>query len=452
MTVALIALATVLVPLLVGAVLGVAVRRARGRHLRGVVAGLLSLAVPTASAIACVIGYPVIGLWDAVAAGLFLGVGFIATAHRAFAARDRLLSVAAGSAVGLVLLEIGASFFLPPPPRFPTSAGAHFLLADAINASRQHQSWDFRSREIACAVVYGEQYRGMLPRDETAVRFPSRYTPRSGPQRRELHVGDSMVFGLGVERDQTFVAALEALEPTTEHVNAGIPGLAPDAYLAVLETWVATQRFDVVTMYLFECNDLRDLDGPYPCCGFAPLLVYDDPAPHLRCATPTAFDVATAGLEWLRYNSPPPYLLRVLVDDFAAAAHVAAMLVEAGQRYSLTSRSTAAERREHLAAILRAARDELARRGTAFRVVIFPAHLEPLRPESPEQRELDELVTELGIPMLNAFAVLGAAVAAHREIFLRPFDPHFNPAGHRLIAEWLHDAWPNPAATGGALQ
>jgi hypothetical protein len=449
MTVALVALATVLVPLAAGAALGIGVRRALQRRLHGVPAALLALALPAVGAVVCIVWHPVIGLWDAVTEGVLIGIGFTAAAHRAFADRDRLVSIAAGSAVGLMLLEIGVRLFLPPPPRFPTSAGVHFLLADAIRASRQNQGWDFRSRELACAVAYGEEYRGMLDAgDETEVRFPSRYTARAGTPRRELHVGDSMVFGLGVARDETFTAALETLEPTTEHVNAGIPGLAPDAYLALLETWIARQRFDVVTMYLFDGNDLRDLDGPYPCCGFASLLTYDDSAPHLRCATPTPFDVTATGFEWIRYNGPPPYLLRTLVDDSAAAAHLAAALINAGQRYSLTSTSTVAERSEHLAAILRAARDELARRGTAFRVVIFPYDAESTGGESREHVELVDLVAKLGIPLLDATPVLRAAVAAHREIFIRPFDPHFNPAGHRLIAEWIHDSWPHTAETG----
>jgi hypothetical protein len=195
-----------------------------------------------------------------------------------------------------------------------------------------------------------------------------------------------------------------------------------------------------VTVYLFEGNDLRDLDGPYPCCAFAPLLVYDDAAPRLRCPTPTPFDVGAAGFEWVRYNSPPPYFLRVLVDDFAAAAHVAAALVDAGHRYSLTSVSTSAEQHAHLAAILRAARDALARRGTAFRVVIFPSDAASAGGDSRAHDELVGLVRELGAPLLDATPVLRTALAEHRDIFQRPFDPHFNPAGHRLIAEWIRDA------------
>jgi hypothetical protein len=36
--------------------------------------------------------------------------------------------------------------------------------------------------------------------------------------------------------------------------------------------------------------------------------------------------------------------------------------------------------------------------------------------------------------------VLRAALAERRAIFDRPFDPHFNPAGHALIADWMHAA------------
>ena len=445
MTVAVVALATLLVPLGAGGALGLAVRHVLGRRLRGVTTALPALALPVIAAVAVIVWHPLVGLWDAVTEGALVGVGFLGSAHRTLADRDRRGSIAVGTGVGLALLEIGARLLLAPPPRFPTSAGVHFFLADALRASRRNQGADFRSRELACAIVYGEQYRGMVDAgEETDVRFPSRYTPRTGVLRRELHVGDSLVFGLGVARDETFTAALETLEPTTEHVNAGVPGLAPDAYLAVLESWIARQRFDVVTMYLFEGNDLRDLDGPYPCCGFVSLLAYDDSGPHLRCATPTPFDFAAAGFEWLCYNSPPPYVVRTLVDDSAAAARVAAALVDLGQRYSVPSSSTAEERREHLAAILRKARDELARRGTGFRVVIFPSHAESAA-DPPDHAALVALVGTVGVPVLDAAPVLRAALASGREIFHRPFDPHFNRAGHRLVAGWLHESWPQVA-------
>ena len=439
MIVALIAVATVAVPLLIGAAVG---RGMRGRARRGIVPVLLALTIPSVAATALVVRYPVVGLWDAGFAGFLFGVGIVMGGHETFADPRRIRAIGLGTLIGLLLLEGFVSSFLPPAPRFPSSAGVHLLLADSIRASAETQGWDMRSRELACTVVYGERYRGILDvSHETDVRFPAPYAARADARRRELHVGDSMVFGLGVARNATFTAALEALEPATEHVNAGIPGLAPDAYLAILDTWTARQRFDVVTMYLFDANDVRDLDGPFPCCGFAPLLAYDGRAARLRCPEPTSIDLARAGFEWLHYNSPPPYLMRALVDYSAAAAYLGALMVDAGHRYSLTSTSNPNERMQHLGIILRTARDELHRRGTAFRVVILPGNLERTGEAFDEHAQIVALAHDLGIPLLDATGVLRAAVADRRDIFVRPFDPHFNSEGHRLIAEWLHRGW-----------
>jgi hypothetical protein len=453
MNVALTALATIAVPLLLGAGLGAGVRRVYRRGLRGVAFVLLGLVIPSAAVVVLLAHYPVIGCWDAVFEGVLFGVGVVIGGHAALAESQRIWSIGLGTLAGLVLLEVGARAFLAPPPRFPSSAGVHLWLADSIRASRETMSWDMRSRDLACGVVYGEDYRGILDDpDGTDVNVPARYTPRPDAQRRELHVGDSMVFGLGVERGETFTAALGALEPSTEHVNAGIPGLAPDAYLAVLEAWIARQGFDVVTMYIFDANDVRDLDGPYPCCGFAPLLAYDGPAARLRCPTPTPIDMGSAGFEWLRYNSPPPYAVRALVDYSAAAAYLAAALVDAGHRYSLTSTSTPAERMQHLGVILRTARDELARRGTAFRVVILPGHVDASGDASGEHGQIVAEARRLGIPVLDATPVLRAALLDHRDLFVRPFDPHFNRDGHRLIATWLDSSWAGTAPGESAAQ
>ncbi|MFN8643458.1 MAG: hypothetical protein U0802_18015 [Candidatus Binatia bacterium] len=399
--------------------------------------------------------HAVVGVWDAALAGGLLGAGFLLTAHAALADRRRVAAIAAGTLVGLALFEIGARTLLPPRPRFPSSAGVHVWLADSIRASRETQGWDMLSREMACTIAYGGAYRGLVDDvGEGGERFPSRYTPRPDALRRELHVGDSMVFGLGVDRGDTFTAALAALEPTTEHVNAGIPGLAPDAYLVILQAWAARQHFDVVTMYLFEGNDLRDLDAPFPCCGFAALLAYDGAAARQRCPTPVAADLDRAGLEWLRYNSPPPYLLRALSDDSAAAAYLGALLVDAGHRHSLTSTAAPEERLQHLGAILRTARDELAARGTVFRVVLLPGRVDAAE-ERDAAGELDQMIAvarELGIPALDLTPVLRAALQAGRDLFVRPFDPHFSRDGHRLVAEWLHRAWGSPADAAAAGQ
>jgi len=55
-----------------------------------------------------------------------------------------------------------------------------------------------------------------------------------------------------VRRFGTFTADLERLEPGTQHINGGIPGTAPDAYLVVLRQWLALHNVDLAVMYIFE--------------------------------------------------------------------------------------------------------------------------------------------------------------------------------------------------------
>lgn len=466
--VALTALATLVVPLLCGAALGLFVRRVRGGRVSGAAFALSALIGPLAASTAAFALRPLLGIWDAAWTGLLAGVGLLLTAHAALVDRRRVAALALGTVLALAVLEVAARLLLTPPPRFPSGAGPHLWLADSIRASRLTQTWDMRSRELACAIIYGTAYRGLIDMvdeqrrgdspaadagsDDSDVRTPARYTPRRDVPRRELHVGDSIVFGLGVARAAAFPSLLGALEPDTEHVNAGVPALAPDGYLGVLQAWQRRAHFDVVTMYVFAPNDVGDLDGPAPCCGFAPLLTYAGDRARLRCAEPLPADLGRAGFEWLRYNSPPPYIVRALVDHSALAAHVGAYLVDLGHRSSLSSRFSAAERLRHLGIILRTARDELAARGTVFRLVLFPGDVRAAGGSDNTAREHDQIVAlarELGVPLLDATALLRTAAGERRDLFLRPFDPHFNAAGHRAVAEWLHGAWAAPPDGAG---
>jgi len=59
-----------------------------------------------------------------------------------------------------------------------------------------------------------------------------------------------MVYGLGVPPSERFTTLLEQLEPDTEHINAALPGTAPDSYFAVVHAW-EQQPIDLVVMYLY---------------------------------------------------------------------------------------------------------------------------------------------------------------------------------------------------------
>jgi hypothetical protein len=74
-------------------------------------------------------------------------------------------------------------------------------------------------------------------------------------------VGDSQVFGLGVEEDDTTPAALgRALGRPVR--NAGVPTYGPDEYLAVAERVLASRDVSDLVVVFNMANDLFELDSP----------------------------------------------------------------------------------------------------------------------------------------------------------------------------------------------
>ncbi|HVM95125.1 MAG TPA: hypothetical protein VMT89_01995, partial [Candidatus Acidoferrales bacterium] len=284
-----------------------------GRRVHGVAAGGTLLVIPALVAAVVTIRFPIVGLWDALSEGVFCGVGLLFSAHRIYAdPRDALLTIA-GAGLALFVLEFGVRLFLPPPPAYPIGDGPHLLLSTFLRTTGPDSSL-FRAgamprflereamqadlagptladrppsamltKEIVCSILYGSTYSGVIDVDrERSAVFPDEIQEHPGKTRRVLHLGDSMVYGAGVARSQTFVAHLGELEPEIEHVNGGISGTAPDDYLALMHRWLPRLSFDLVVMYLFEGNDLEGLDAPHPCSNWESILSYDGGRAELR--------------------------------------------------------------------------------------------------------------------------------------------------------------------------
>lgn len=441
---------TVLVgPLGLGALMGLALRRVcGGRRLRGSAAALGCLVVPAAAAFYLGLRFPVLGVWDTAVEAALVGVGVVWTAHRALADwREALLALTA-LAASLLLLEIGCRVLLPPPPAFPTAAGVHLFLADAMRAETSLQHWDTLSKDIVCTIAY-DDYPGMFdPNMQRDVVTPRRVTLRPDVSRRVLHVGDSITFGFATPREQTFVADLERLEPGVQHVNGSVPGIAPDAYYMLIRRWIARAHFDLVVMYVYEENDLQGLDSLFPCCDWQALLTYEGQTARPRCREASKIDLAGAGWTWLRYESPPPYLVRALIGSSSAAAYLGAALV--AEPFFITNQSME-ERLAHLEAILRATRDDLQAKAVPFLVVVLPGRRWAEDPTWSDYHapEIMAAAQRLGVAALDASAVVREAVASGKSIYLsnpESNDIHYNPTGHQVIANWLKDHYGEAAA------
>ncbi len=105
------------------------------------------------------------------------------------------------------------------------------------------------------------EYSNAIRINEQGLRGPE-LEPRGADRLRVLAIGDSFVFGVGVEDDETFVARLtELLEGegiAAESLNAGIPAFGvPDA-----ESWFERHGTglepDIVVLAIFLGNDLVD--------------------------------------------------------------------------------------------------------------------------------------------------------------------------------------------------
>jgi hypothetical protein len=445
---AVMAFAVLAAPVGLGTLLGLALRQLRGRRLRGLGAAAGCLLVPAVVVFGLGLRFPVIGIWDTIVEAVLVGAGTLATAHRVLEDRRNVLLAVVALAVSFLLLEIGCRLLLPPPPAFPTGEGVHLFLADAMRAESSLQHWDTLSKDIVCTIAY-DDYPGIFdPNMQRDIVTPRRFTPRPGAARRVLHVGDSMAFGFGTPRDQTFVGDLERLEPNVQHVNGSVPGIAPDAYYMLIHRWVASEHFDLVVMYVYEENDLDGLDSGFPCCGWQALLTYDGNTARPRCSVPSTADLGHAGFTWLRYQSPPPYLLRVLIGSSSAAAYLGAMF--RAEPFFITYQSTE-QRLTHLEAILRVTRDELRARNIPFLVVVLPGRRwaeDPTRSES-RAPAIMAVTQRLGLPALDASMVVRDAVLSGKRIYMpnpENNDIHYNSTGHQIIADWLKGRYDQAAA------
>jgi hypothetical protein len=461
--------AVLLCPILAGGLFGVILRRRVLRRLAGPLALASSLVVPAVLAAAITIVFPLVGLWDAILFGAQFGIGLVWTSHRAFADPRAMPLVLLVILFGLVLIEVGARLRFRVPPAYPSEVeGPHLLLGRMLRAispdspvfqiegiPRLVQRVALRTNvdmtmtgrppstmlmgEIVCSIAYGAGYHGVVDvsRERQEV-FPDPVPTRVGASRRVLHVGDSMVYGANVLRNETFAADLERLEPQVQHLNGGVSGTSPDDYLVLVESWVKRVPVDRVVMYLFAGNDLINLDMPHPCSGWESLLNYEDGRAHLRLASP-ASGAQQIGLHWLLINSPPPYIDRVLIEAHStAAAFLGSIMTEWNQRagWGRDREITYA----HVEDILRTVSEELRSRHIAFTVVVLP-QAGNIDTEGPSE-ELSSLTRgiakKLEIDELDATELLRDSLA-RGEHPIQPDNTHFTPEGHLLMAKWLHE-------------
>ncbi|MFT3773146.1 MAG: hypothetical protein QM820_47805 [Minicystis sp.] len=159
----------------------------------------------------------------------------------------RVIRVVAGLAVGLGLSEVAFSvrdhgafphlnLYAPDP-----ALGVRLIPGESMKLA-------FGGNPVTGVRINGAGFRGPeLPApggDEVVV------------------VGDSQVFGLGVEENETFSARLEGLLPGTRVINAGVPTYGPPEYDRVLAEILEKRKPKRVVYVVNFANDLFEAERP----------------------------------------------------------------------------------------------------------------------------------------------------------------------------------------------
>ncbi len=229
--------------------------------------------------------------------------------------------------------------------------------------------------------------------------------------RRILCLGDSYLFGPGVDDGERVNEDLEREIPHSEAWNLAVTGYGPDQHLRILELFGASYAPDAVVWFSPIANDLDDLrcdvrlSWPKPWYELENgALKLHEPDPSWRVRVRNASYLAELGLGFLQggehqQSYAPPWRARESLELYVA----------------VTKR-------------MEAVANEL---GARFLVVLIPSDGSASTPSASDAPVVASLRTA-GIEPLWIGEALTAAKAAGEQLFLG--DGHWNPAGHACVA------------------
>jgi hypothetical protein len=258
--------------------------------------------------------------------------------------------------------------------------------------------------------------------------------------RHIVFVGDSFVFGDGVDSDSSFVSLVRRWSTNRQYqgcvrvFNLGERGTTIDKQAKSLQKHIAALQPDVVILGQYQ-NDLTDLTYSQ-----------SEAAQHSAGERTENWRAAKDRFRTLNLN----------VVKFASY-HLFSGAIQRGVRYDLLKHWSvlADSQRADLAHQLKAEyqqqfialKEDLAARGIDFGVIILPSKFDLLAGKFPEGQFFRTLAEDASVPYLPIYPVLDE----NREP--NPFlvyDGHLNELGNRLVAEaiynWLYAKQPAPFA------
>ena len=197
---------------------------------------------------------------------------------------------------GLALVGVEGAFYLRDDGAFPH---VNVYLSDAKLGARLQpgasERISFAGNPVTSLRINAEGYRG---------------ADWGRPSEREVVViGDSQVFGLGVEEDETASAVLAKSGAIVR--NAGTPTWGPPEYLSVIDELVAARHPKTVVVVINFANDLFERDRP----NTGRHRIWDGWAARVETAPVDVTDFP--GRHWLFSQSHAVFALRRAMADVA---------------------------------------------------------------------------------------------------------------------------------------
>jgi lysophospholipase L1-like esterase len=348
----------------------------------------------------------------------------------------RLVLVALGIVVPLVLLELAARLVAPRALASP----AMFRMAPRVG-------YDLRPG-----------YRGSGPNGEE-IRVDARGL-RGGDDRIAplaeappvLALGDSFVFGLGVDESEAFPAALaRALDRGVRVENAGVPGYNLFQNVARLERDVPALAPEAIVLGFLE-NDIHNVETP-DLWATPDGTLQRHPKAYVPEANVNPFQALEGPWLWLQLHSAAFRLASYAMirarlhitgdEELAALARAAEQSDALGDRLLRGELDAETEPRFAAAArLLERAAASARAAGVPLVLVVFP------RPEQVVSERLRggtariaEAARRAGIAVVDPTAAL-AAEPDRVGLYLFPDDHHPSARGHAAIAAEVARQWP----------
>jgi hypothetical protein len=252
--------------------------------------------------------------------------------------------------------------------------------------------------------------KGLRDREHAYERTPG--------TRRILVIGDSFVWGYGVEQPETFPKILEALLPHVEAINAGVAGYGTDQELLWLRSEGVRYRPDLVILVMCGNDDDENNHDLVYDVYRKPRFRQDDRGELVLTGVPVPVPSRALRVKhWILTHSAMAFQVKsAIIDPLRYRQRHRAMPPEGfGLTLALVER------------IAGVARDIDARLVVAVTVRYATPKVEA---------HYDELVGGLrqrGILTLD----IDRAPGYRNDTLLIPGDAHWNRAGHRFVAEQL---------------